>query len=72
MKEDFNRLRLKYHGNPSMMDEILQRECRYKTSAKLPETLKCEGFRFPSLAVAEMATSDAVANLHSDMIDDGT
>lgn len=72
MKEDFNRLRLKYHGNPSMMDEILQRECRYKTSAKLPETLKCEGFRFPSLAVAEMATSDAVAKLHSDMIDDGT
>lgn len=71
MKEDFNRLRLKYHGNPAMMDEILQRECRYKTSAKLPETLICEDFRFPSLAVAEMATSDAVAKLHSEMINDG-
>ncbi|MCM1354857.1 MAG: class I SAM-dependent methyltransferase [Staphylococcus sp.] len=71
MKEDFNRLRLKYHGDTVMMDEILQRECRYKTSAKLPETLRCEAFRFPSLAVAEMATSDAVADIHAGMIHSG-
>lgn len=71
MKEDFNRLRLKHHGDAAMMEEILQRECRYKTAAKLPETLKCDGFRFPSLAVAEMATSDAVADVHAAMIPDG-
>ncbi|MDE6823996.1 MAG: class I SAM-dependent methyltransferase [Duncaniella sp.] len=72
MKEDFNRLRLKHHGDPAMMEEILQRECRYKTSSKLPETLKCEDFRFPSLAVAEMSTSDAVASVHAAMVPDGS
>lgn len=71
MKEDFNRMRLKHHGDPAMMDEILQRECRYKTSSKLPETLKCADFRFPSLAVAEMSTSDAVASVHASMIPAG-
>lgn len=71
MKEDFNKLRLKYHGDPTMMDEILQRECRYKTASKLAETLRCENFRFPSLAVAEMSTSDAVAEIHAEMIADG-
>lgn len=72
MKEDFNKLRLKYHGDPTMMDEILQRECRYKTVSKLAETLRCDNFRFPSLAVAEMSTSDAVAEIHAEMIADGT
>lgn len=72
MKEDFNRLRLKYHGDPEKMDEILQRECRYKTASKLPETLTCAAFRFPSLAVAEMATSDAVAAIHAAMIPEGS
>lgn len=71
MKEDFNRLRLKHHGDPAMMQEILQRECRYKCASKLPQTLLCEDFIFPSLAVAEMSTSDAVADLHADLIDDG-
>ncbi len=68
MKEDFNKLRLKHHGDAAMMHEILQRECRYKTASKLPRTLRCDGFTFPSLAVAEMATSDAVADVHADMI----
>ena len=72
MKEDFNRLRLKHHGDPVKMDEILQRECRYKTAAKLPETLRCGEFRFPSLAVAEMSTSDAVADIHATMIAENT
>lgn len=72
MKEDFNRLRLKHHGDPVMMDRILQMECRAKTASKLPRTLLCEDFRFPSLAVAEMATSDAVADIHAAMIPVGS
>lgn len=71
MKEDFNKLRLRHHGDPEMMETILQRECRYKTASKLPVTLKCKNFRFPSLAVAEMATSDAVAAIHSSLIPTG-
>lgn len=72
MKEDFNRLRLKYHGDAAMMHEILQRECRCKTAAKLPRTLQCDDFLFPSLAVAEMATSDSVAEIHASMIPEGS
>ena len=68
---DFNKLRLKYHGCPEKLWEILQEECRYKTAKKLPETLKNPDFIFPSLAVAEMATSDAVAKVHANMINDG-
>ena len=71
MKEDFNRLRLKYHGDAAMMADILQRECRGKTAAKLPITLQCENFIFPSLALAEMSTSDVVAEIHASLIPDG-
>lgn len=71
MKEDFNALRLKHHGDAVKMNEILQKECRYKCRSKLPETLRCEDFIFPSLAVAEMATSDAVAQIHAQMIEKG-
>lgn len=71
MKEDFNRLRLKHHGDPEMMQKILQLECRSKTASKLTETLKCQAFMFPSLAVAEMSTSDAVAEIHASFIPDG-
>lgn len=67
---DFNRLRLKYHGSPEKLWEILQAECRYKTASKLPDTLANPEFIFPSLAVAEMATSDAVAEIHAGMIND--
>lgn len=68
MGTDFNKLRLKYHGSPEKLNEILQAECRYKTAAKLPDTLANPDFIFPSLAVAEMATSDAVAEIHAGMI----
>lgn len=71
MKEDFNALRLKHHGDADMMHEILQRECRYKCSSKLQETLKCRDFIFPSISVAEMSTSDAIADVHASMITDG-
>lgn len=68
---DFNKLRLKYHGSPDKMWEILQSECRYKTASKLSETLKNPKFTFPSLSVAEMATSDAVADIHTRIISPG-
>lgn len=68
MKEDFNTLRLKHHGDLVAMDEILQRECRYKATTKLYKTLKYNNFRFPSLAVTEMSTSDDVAEIHGSLI----
>ena len=66
---DFNALRLKYHGDPVKMDEILQAECRHKCARKLPRTLSHDGFRFPSTALAEMATAEPVADFHARMID---
>lgn len=66
---DYNALRLKYHGDPAKLDEILQAECREKCMRKLPGLLSCEGFRFPSTAVAEMSTSESVAHVHSEMAD---
>lgn len=72
MSEDYNRLRLKYHGNSEKLREILQMECRDKCSKKLAETLSCEEFQFPSLALAEMSTSDAVATVHASMISPGS
>ncbi|MDE6416462.1 MAG: class I SAM-dependent methyltransferase [Duncaniella sp.] len=61
---DFNALRLKYHGDAAKMDEILQAECRHKCARKLPRTLLHDGFRFPSTALAEMATAEPVADFH--------
>lgn len=71
MSEDYNRLRLKYHGDSAKLGEILQMECRDKCSRKLSDTLSCDGFIFPSLALAEMSTSDAVAEVHASMIEGG-
>ncbi|MDE6495882.1 MAG: hypothetical protein K2L30_06575 [Duncaniella sp.] len=68
---DFNKLRLKYAGDAGKMDEILQAECRHKTARKLADTLACEDFRFPSLSVAEMATSDVVAREHCRLVSPG-
>ncbi len=62
---DFNALRLKYHGDPVKMEEILQAECRHKCARKLPRTLLLDGFRFPSTALAEMATAEPVADFHA-------
>lgn len=72
LKGDFNALRLKYHDNPEILDMILQCECRRKCAQKLHDTLQCEDFIFPSLAVAEMATSDDVALIHARLIPPGS
>lgn len=72
MGEDYNRLRLKYHGDSEKLGEILQMECRDKCSKKLADTLTCDDFLFPSLALAEMSTSDAVASIHASMVQPGS
>lgn len=72
MATDFNALRLKYHGNEEKLDEILQQECRYKCAKKLRHTLEYDSFRFSSLALAEMSTSDDVAEIHASMVDAGS
>lgn len=72
MSVDFARLRLKYHGDPEKMDDILQAECREKTARKLPGLTGNPGFRFPSLAVAEMSTSEAVADFHATLVNPGS
>ncbi|MDE6371347.1 MAG: class I SAM-dependent methyltransferase, partial [Duncaniella sp.] len=71
MATDFNRLRLRYHDDSEMLDRILQEECRVKCAKKLPATLSNLRFRFPSLALAEMCTSDAVAAIHAGMVSPG-
>lgn len=67
---DFNALRLKYHGDAVKMEEILQAECRHKCARKLPRTLLHEDFRFPSTALAEMATAEPVADFHARLAGD--
>lgn len=71
MATDFNALRLKHQGDSDKLEEILQLECREKCAKKLVETIVHESFRFPSLALAEMCTSDAVAEVHAGMVPDG-
>ena len=72
MSEDFNRLRLKYHGDAEKLHDILQRECRHKCDKKLAYTLKeLPLFVFPSVALAEMSTSDEVAEVQSSMVKPG-
>ncbi|MCM1520662.1 MAG: class I SAM-dependent methyltransferase [Lachnoclostridium sp.] len=66
---DFDALRLKYSGDPVKLDEILQQECRERYASKFRDTLRSGSFRFPSRAVAEMATSDEVAQFHASLID---
>lgn len=64
---DFDALRLKYGGDPVKLDEILQQECRERYAAKFRDTLCSCSFKFPSRAVAEMATSDEVAQFHASL-----
>lgn len=71
MPVDYPALRLKHHGDRAKLDEILQMECRDKCARKLPSLVLREGFVFPSIAVAEMSTSEAVAEVHASLVADG-
>lgn len=68
---DFNALRLKAAGDADKLDRILQEECRERCSSKLSDTLKNEGFRFPTLLSAEQSSSDALAEAHAGLVDEG-
>ena len=68
---DFAKLRLKHHGDPERLFEILQMECREKTAKKLPTFAANPDFVFPSIALAEMSTSEEVAKIHAEMIKEG-
>ncbi|MCM1521204.1 MAG: class I SAM-dependent methyltransferase [Muribaculaceae bacterium] len=72
MSSDFARLRLKYHGDPVKMEEILQAECREKGAMKFPKLITVQNFIFPSLSVTEMATSEAIAEIHASMVPEGS
>lgn len=63
---------LRAGGNPDELDKILQDECRRKASKKLATTLLCTEFRFPTSLSAEQCTSDALAEFHASLINEGS
>ncbi|MDE5687090.1 MAG: class I SAM-dependent methyltransferase [Paramuribaculum sp.] len=67
-KADTAALRLKHAGDATVMDAILQIDCRRKAATKLPDTLKCREFWFPTALSAEQCTSDALADFHSTLV----
>lgn len=64
--------RLHASGNEAELDKIMQEECRRKAAKKLPATLLCADFKFPTNLSAEQCTSDALAQLHAQWIEEGT
>ncbi len=68
---DYARLRLKHRGDHAKLEEILQMQCREKCARKLPRLCSTPGFVFPSTALAEMSTSEAVADVHAGMVKEG-
>lgn len=50
---------------------IMQIECRRKSAKKLAQTLQSRHFVFPTSLSAEQCTSDALANFHAQLIDNG-
>lgn len=69
--DDVSRLRLRYHGDAELMDAVTQVECRRRCRSKLPELLKCDDFRFPSVLAAEQCTSELLARYHAGLVAEG-
>lgn len=67
-RDDAAAARLRANGDPEELDRILQTECRRRAAKKLPATLLCQYFRFPTALSAEQCTSDALADIHAAMI----
>lgn len=72
MAADYNRERLAAAGDPARLDAILQAELRERAASKLPLTLSCSEFRFPTALSAEQATGDHLAALHADLVEPGS
>ncbi len=70
---DTTKLRLKMRkSHATEMDfAILQIECRQKVAKKLPQTLANNHFLFPTTLSTEQCTSEALAQFHSSLINDG-
>lgn len=70
--DDIMKLRLKYNGRLPWLDTaLIQIECRQKARKKLPETLRCKEFIFPTRLSEEQCTSDRLAEFHSTLIKEG-
>lgn len=72
--DDVTKLRLSSRKKGSTLDyefAIMQIECRRKSAKKLAQTLQSRHFVFPTTLSAEQCTSDALANFHSQLIDNG-
>ncbi len=70
-KDDVASRILRAGGNPSELYDIMQDECRRRAAKKLPATLLCPDFRFPTTLSAEQCTSDALARFHASLIPEG-
>lgn len=69
MATDYNLLRLRAGGDAAELDRILQAEMREKYAAKLPETLGCPAFRFPTHLSGEQCSGDALAGRHALLVE---
>lgn len=69
MAADYSRERLAAAGDPARLDAILQAELRERAASKLPLTLSCSEFRFPTALSAEQATGDHLAALHAALVE---
>lgn len=72
--DDVTKLRLSCHKKEDAQIyefAIMQIECRRKTAKKLAHTLKTRHFIFPTMLSAEQCTSDALAEYHAQLINNG-
>jgi len=69
--DEIARLRLRHAGDPEAARRILQAECRAKAARKLPDTLRCGEFVFPTALSAEQCTSDEIAEFHAGLVAPG-
>lgn len=67
---DFNKLRLKHHGNELTTTAIDQAECRYRYKKKLPKFCTTPRFWFPNRLAGEQCTSEALASFHTSLVAD--
>lgn len=67
-KDDTSRLRFRYSDDPVARFCILQIETRRHAAKKLPHTLQCSSFQFPTALSAEQCTSDGLAEFHASLV----
>ena len=71
--DDVIKLKLKYNGRLPWLDmALMQIECRRKARKKLPDTLRCKEFVFPTRLSEEQCTGDLLARFHASLIDEGS